>query len=232
MMVFFRKILYFFCGMVFFSLGLLLSGVSTGYITSSMLVEIYSYQESLNCMLWAGAVLGVAGLIFILAAFLVRGEPKEMVIRDKGELVRIPLLAIRDVVNQILSQEPSVGGYKTVVTKRGKTVIFDILCAFHEGVSIRQEIALLKDIVKDRISELFEFADFRINFTVEGVRPASRASKNVSTPAREGSYIETPSGNEQKPPGQVSPENPADEVFINPEDPEPKRSMWNSWRKK
>lgn len=121
-----------------------------------------------------GAAIGFLafGLIFLYLTFRSAGHTKSIVVKGRDGMLRIPVSAIGNFVEQalnILDQYSSLSDFRTTINKKGKWVYISIATAITGGVPVQQEIRRIKGALREEIARVFEFPYFKIDFLVKSV---------------------------------------------------------------
>lgn len=109
------------------------------------------------------------GIILFFLALRVRRPQKVFLIREKGEVLRVPVDTIRDFIDQILSQSPYMSDFDTMISSKRERMNIDIFSSFKQAVPIRQEVSRVRAVLREEIERVFGFTNFKINFQAKGI---------------------------------------------------------------
>jgi len=105
----------------------------------------------------------------LIVAFRSKRRQKLILIKEKGEILRIPVDEVKDFIDQMLGQNPYLSDFDTTLRNKGKRIYINISSVFNDAVSIRQEVNQIRKILKGELGRVFEFARFKINFQIKGI---------------------------------------------------------------
>ena len=198
---FISKIFIFFCACLFLSEGLLLGLVRFGHVSLSDATVFYNTllqtQSRLDLLFGVAAGFLCLGLICLYCALRNNRQPDVLVTKSKGNIVRIPVKTVREYIKQVISRESRLEDVEVAISKKGKWVYVDILCACPGDTPVHEETRRIKETLKKEIKRVFEFTFLKINFQLETVQI-------VQTQNRSGvkSANTDPIGDQKEPIGQ------------------------------
>lgn len=168
------KLFLFMCALIFISESVILLIVCFGWFSVDEAATFYSLvlqvPDRLNVLYSVAATFLCLGLILLLGIFRKAGQIKTIEVRDKGEMVRIPVKTIKDFIEQLIRMNGRFSDIYIGIKKKGKWIYIDIEGIYTGQSPIRNEIAEVKNIVKGEIKRVFEFSHLRIDFQVDGVQ--------------------------------------------------------------
>lgn len=109
------------------------------------------------------------GIILFFLALQVKGPQKLFLIREKGEILRIPVDTIGHFIDQILSQSPYMSDCDTMISSKRERMNIDIFSSFKQAVPIRQEVSRVRAVLREEIERVFGFTNFKINFQMKNI---------------------------------------------------------------
>ena len=170
---FFIRILLFICSLVAFAEGVLFFMITFGRISSQGVISFYTYilqiPETFNVTLGFGIGYSFLGFVLLRGVLRYGKKQKLIIIREKEEILCIPSEGVREVVDQILEQTPSVSDFDTRIANKGERLYLNISLAFNSAVSVRQEINRMRKVLKDEIGRIFEFSHLEFNFQIKSI---------------------------------------------------------------
>ena len=170
---FFIRIFLFICAIAATFGGILLFLVGLKRISPKDAISFYSFvlqtPPALSAALWVGLSFSCLGFILFFLALRSRIAQKSILIREGGEILRIPIDAVKDFIDHILLKNPHLNAFDTMINNKGKWIYINIFPAFNDAVSIRQQVSHMRKILKEEIERVFEFSYLRINFQMRTV---------------------------------------------------------------
>ena len=174
MKTFMSKVFLFMCAGIVIVQSVVLFMVGLGRITVREVVSFYNFiagtQAALHVALGLGGVLLFVGCILFLIALRMKTSEKAIVIKEYGQLLRIPVATLKDFVRQILVQNSYLSDVEISISHKGKWIYLAIHPVFESIVSIPQKILELREALSSQIEQVFEFKNLRINFQVKGIK--------------------------------------------------------------
>ena len=173
MKTFFIKILLFVCAVVAIAEGMFFFLVAFKRIYPQDIISFYALvlqtPKYLNVTLGFSA--GFLLLGFVLLAVVFRGSrtQKAILIKDKGETLRIPIDAVSDFANQLLHQNPYISDYDTAINSKGKWLYVDISFVSNDAFPINQGVSEIRAMLRDELTRVFAFDHLRINFQMKNI---------------------------------------------------------------
>jgi len=169
---FFIKLFFYVSFVVFTFEGLILTLMAAGRLSVTrielFLASFASHQDS-NILFIAAGGFFLFALVFLISALKTYDQPPVIIIKDKNEVLRIPLETIKEFVNQIISMNSHIKNVEMYVTKKKRWVTINILAMYSGCKPVHEEIIKLREIVKGELQRIFEFPFLRINFQLEGI---------------------------------------------------------------
>lgn len=169
----FTKIFLFLCALAAIAEGALFFIVYLGRVPVRDVALGYKFiletPEALNTVLGFAAAFLCIGAALLLMSFRRYGNQKEILIKEKGGVLRIPLDAVRDFVTQTLELRSSMSGFETDIKNKGKWLAINISSAFNGGIPVSRTASDTRNALKEEIERVFEFNHFKINFQMRHV---------------------------------------------------------------
>lgn len=171
---FFLKIFLFICAVIFLTESALLFLVYFGRISFDHVAAFFTLYGQTPGR--AGVLVGFAfgflciGLIFLFRVSRTTRKIHTLFIKDKGEIVRIPVGTIKDFIIQIIEKNSHLSDIDVVITRKRKWIYINVLCAYTGYTPIRSEINEMKEILRGEIKRVFEFPYLKIDFQLVGIR--------------------------------------------------------------
>lgn len=168
------KLFLFMCALIFMLEGAILLMVCLGQFSIDEVTAFYGHL--LQTPDWFDILYGITaaflcfGLILLLGIFRKSGQIETIEVRDKGEMIRIPVKTIEDFINQIIRMNGRFSDVYVGIKKKRKWIHIDIEGTYTGHSPIRNEITEVKNVLKGEIKRVFEFSHLRIDFQVDGVQ--------------------------------------------------------------
>lgn len=186
------KIFLFVCAIVFLAEGVLLSLVCLKRVSPNDISVFYRtlFPDSIGTGRPDSIGTGFAiaflciGFILLYNAMRSTGQARTIIIKDRGETVRIPVATIKDFINQIIEKNSHLNNVHIKVDKKGKWVYVHIVCTYTGYTPVRGEMSAVKEILRSEIKRVFEFSYLKIDFHLAGVRAGEYPAREEE--AREG----------------------------------------------
>ncbi len=168
------KLFLFICALIFISESAILLMVCFGRFSVDEAVTFYrsllQVPDRLDILYGVAATFLCLGLILLLGIFRKAGQIRTIEVRDKGEMVRIPVQTIKDFIEQLLRMNGQFNDVDIGIKKKGKWIYIDIEGTYTGQSPIRNEITEVKGTLKGEIKRVFEFSHLRIDFQIDGVQ--------------------------------------------------------------
>ena len=170
----FTKIFALLCGIIFIAEGAILLQVYFGKLHPHDIIQLFnllvSKQIHLHYLLGISLGFILSGLIF-LRIFIgkKRSSIDDITINKKGEVIRIPAEAIKEVVQQIISLNSHFTDVGIEIRKIKKWINIELCCAYAGNESIPKKINEIKEIIRGEMMRVFDFRYLKINFQLDGV---------------------------------------------------------------
>ncbi len=162
------------CAVIFLSQSAVLFLIWSGRVSLRDIIDFGNslLQTSRHADILAGSAIAFLsiGLIFFYRAMKRTVRLKAIVVKNKGEIVRIPVNTVRDFVYQIIEKNPYLKEPNVVIHKKGKWIYINVLCAYTGETPVQEEINTLKEILRGEIGRVFGFSYLKIDFQLEGIR--------------------------------------------------------------
>jgi len=170
---FFIRIFLFVCAVTATFGGMLFFMVGLRHISPKDAISFYNFilqtPQALSAVLWVGLSFVCLGFILFFLALRRRMPQKSILIKERGEILRIPINALKDFIDHILLKNPHLNAFDTMINNKGKWIYINIFPVFNDVVSIRQQVSHIRKILKEEIERVFEFSYFKINFQMRTV---------------------------------------------------------------
>lgn len=176
------RVFLFGCGTVFIVESIALFMIRMGYfdvsVASQMYNSLFQTTSRLDMLLACAACFGLVGLVLMFRVFWGIGQSKAIIIKDKGEVVRIPAKTIKDFIAQIIDLNSALEDVKMIVKPNRKWIDLKILCSYTGDQPVSTELHRVKEIIKTEMNKVFDFTYVRINFQLEGI--SIETTKDIS----------------------------------------------------
>jgi hypothetical protein len=197
---FVRRLFLVLCGMTLMTEGLILLSVRMGYLSLekilNWIITLFRTQKGLDAITTASLGLVVLGAVLLVSALLMMKKQKTIKITNDGEMVVIPVDAVKDFIEQSLKRISRFKGIKTSINKKGRWLVVVIQGVFAGDTSITSEIESVKDALRKKLQEVFEFSQFKLNFHVKGI--SSDVVNSIPLDSRDYDESEPESSNERE----------------------------------
>ena len=155
------------------ALSMLLFLICLGRISINDITVFYA--KLVQTPLWIDILYIVAGiflctgLIFVLRLFKKKGNTHEIILKDSGELIRIPARTINDFVLQIINRNENLQDSEMSFTSNGGRVNINIACIYAGHKPVSDEIRDVKEILKGELKRIFKLSNVHIDFNLDSI---------------------------------------------------------------
>ncbi|MBF0254103.1 MAG: hypothetical protein HQL11_03130 [Candidatus Omnitrophica bacterium] len=189
----------------FLVVAAILVGVRLGFVPWQDMTALYEQTIATGRLDVAGMVLLVlwgAGIFIWSRILSSERRVKSVVVRDKGEEVRVPLTSIKEFVDKILDQRSSIDDCKTRLGLKGPWLLIRVEPVFKMPVSVIEESQTIRQELKVELEKVFSLTQLKIDFEVRGIEAVRAIEKSIkeaeaAKPASEsGSVFDESEGSE------------------------------------
>jgi len=176
------KLFLFLCAVIFISQSILLFMIRMEKISIETI--IHSYSSIFQIPFWANffnSMIGVfLGTGLILCAFIFRKKTvtEEIVIKDKGEFIRIPIETIKALIIQILGNNPRFKEIDIDIFSKGSKTHIILACAYEGSHSVKEEIIESKEILKGELKRILDLSHIHFDFQLGGITVTPQEETN------------------------------------------------------
>ncbi len=185
------KIFFLICALIFIGESLVLFFIRFGNISSEQVNYYYSMLFQLPMSMRVLSIFAALFLwlscIFFINVFRKNSTPKEVIIKDRGELLRIPVTTIEDLVRQIASMNTHFDNIEMFITNSSNIVKINISCTYSGFKSVKEEVSELKEILRGEINRVLDLHRVIINFYLDGIK----VRHVTQDPDNKGDFLET-----------------------------------------